>query len=156
MIPVPCLLYPTLGTVFSSSPRALLIALMALSAATKSAALGSCYPSSFMLTNNSSPNIVMGRINGTGQTLVSVTRTFAPIVSGSAFAFSLSLHHRYAVYLAFALCSGMFAAAHLLTRSLPAYLDSEFDPEMAAAASAARCGRRRAGGAQGTAYELLV
>ena len=57
--------YPSLGSLLSAAPRPWKIAMMALSAAIKSMTLGSCYPSSFILTNNSSPNIIMGRINGT-------------------------------------------------------------------------------------------
>jgi len=94
--------------------------------------------------------------------MVSLTRTIAPVVAGSTFAFSLSLGSGwYTIYLAFALCSVFFAVCHAVACSLPTFLDNAFDPDVSAAEAARRRRRTRkvrsaAGDGKMYSYDILM
>ena len=134
-------LYPTIGIVLGNASTGVQTFAIATANCISRVALGSCYPSSFILTNNSCPNVIKGRINGAGQTAVSIVRMLAPVTSGATFAFSMSLEgdgplHDLRTFVAFALVCFFFFINFLISQTLPSYLDKPFDPAVASAAAA--------------------
>lgn len=139
LLAVSVLLWPAIGALFGNFETQWLVVIVSFAQAMKVAAMGSCFPANFVVTNNSVPDLIKGRVNGAAQTFVSALRTFAPIISGSTFAFSLSIGPekpselliRLRCFVAFIVCSLFFVCGCLLSLLMPKYLDNPFDARVA-------------------------
>ncbi|XP_064646304.1 uncharacterized protein LOC135499473 [Lineus longissimus] len=80
-----------------------------------------------MFINNSVTPAMAGSVNGLGLTVSAVTRTLAPIVGGSIYAWSITARLRYpfdvnCVFVLFGLC---YAVTHIIVLFLPERLDKQ-------------------------------
>lgn len=90
--------------------------------------VGCAFSSTGILVNNAVPTYLLGSANGLAMTASSVSRTLAPLVAGSVFAWSISKGYKHGFpldeHLAFILFSIVCFVAVLLSCTLPKRLNT--------------------------------